>query len=523
MNQASGEDKNLQRGEGYLFDFGQVSEKKEEVRREKSEKPSKAQAGSFVSQQLVELADRVNQFLIDIVNLKYELLQEKKGKEEILKKYEELREKYDELDGLVQSGKQEIQLLNSRLRSLELQNHTLSVQISEKEEQLQEERIAKQRIFELLSEREARLAELNAKLVEKEKDVEGLEKKLQKLTGELSNALITIANLEETKRELNEKVNLYENKLKGVRDALEEKDELVERIREENTHLTSELNSLQELVEAQQSVVDSLSKEKEKLLDKIKILEKELNLKKLEFEKEASKRKLLEARQEEVLKESARLIEKIDSLSKEKDKYERELRSSREKELKLQDAVNYWKSQVTQLKIDFQQTFEGEMLKQKSIDKKLFLAYYSLPESERNLLNLLICAGFLSEEQRKKIQGMVDFSNVNLGNYLIESGIASEEVVYISLSVLNNIPYLYLQTEDVDSAMLSFLGLDYCIKRLIVPLKGKSENLLVAMADPTNTRILEEVGRKANRRVLAVYSFPSAIVGILEEYLTENK
>ncbi len=523
MNQTSGKDKNSPENRDYLFEFEAISENSKGNMKGETKERIRSRKDSPVSPELIELTDRLNQFLIDIVNLKYELLKERKEKEEINKKYKELKERFDELDRVVQSERQEIQFLSGRIRSLELQNHTLSVQLSEKEEELERERKTKQKVYELLGEREEKLGELSAKIVEKEKDIESFGKKLQKLSGELSNALVMIGNLEETKKELSERINLYESKLRNVREELNKKEEIIGKIRDENLELNTELKSLQELVETQQGIIESLSRDKDKLIEKLRGFEKELKVKSLELEKEIAKRKALEVKQEEVLKETARLIGRLDTLSKEKDRCEKEIRSLREKNLNLQKSVEYWETQVKQLKINSEWISTGEVLKHRSVDKRLWIAYYSLPESGRDLLNVLLYAGFINEEQNKKIQALVCSEAVDVEHYLIENGIVEEEVVYMGLSVVNSIPYVYLQLEDVDTATLSFLGVNYCINRLTVPLKTRGEILLLAMADPRNRSVLDEVGRKSSRSVLGVYASPSVIIGILEEFMIEGR
>lgn len=482
-----------------------------------------SERGKSVSPELVDITDRLNSLLLDLVNLKYELLKEKKEKGDIKEKYEELQGRRDELERMVSSQLEEIQALNAKVRTLELQNHTLAVRLSEEEEKLNEERRAKRQLIEILKDREENISKLNTKLTEKEEEISHLGEKLQKITIELSNSLVTIGNLEETNRELVGKIKYSESRLQEIQEKLKEKEIFIEKVKTENEILKSELKSLMELIDTQQSVVETLVKEKNELLRKIKEFEKEASDKFLEVEKERAKRKMLETAHQKVVEESSRILEKFDALAKENERLERENRCLKEKNLKFQETIEYWESQFKQIKDKVNQTSAGELIKLDEIRKKLSLSFLSLPEDERNLFGVLVNSGFLDTEQISSIKSLFSAGAItNLEHYLIENNIVDEAVVYIALSLIDKIPYFYIYREDIDFTIVDFLGINYCIEKLIAPLKTNREISLFAMANPKDEGLLRVIGSKIKRQISGVYTSPSRIIEILEQFLSEE-
>ncbi|MCX8065923.1 MAG: hypothetical protein N3G21_12255 [Candidatus Hydrogenedentes bacterium] len=481
------------------------------------------QNNATTSPEIVEIADKLNQLLLELVNLKYELLREKREKEEILKNYEILKGEKSELDKLLSSKIQETHTLNAKIRTLELQNHTIAVQLSEIEEKLGEERKVREKLLEVLKEREECICDLKLRLTEKNKEVEDLEGRIQKLTSESSQYIITIGRLELANQELAEKLTTYEYELKRLQDNIASSEEFINKLKSENESLSSELRSLRELIDTQQSVVATLIGEKNKLQRELKELEKDIAQKNQELEKEISKRKLLETKQEEVLIESARLIEKLDELRRENEKISEENKYLKEKNLKLQETVEYWESRVKNIKEELNQTFAGENIKYKDLEKRLLLSFYSLPDSERNLLNLLLHANILDLDQVNSIKSLMCNGFIaSVEFYLVENAIVDETTVYMALSIINGIPFIHLRTEDIDSTLVCYLGVNYCLEKLIVPLKTAGSNLPLAMANPKDEVLLEMIAKKVNKQVSRLYTSPTKIIEVIEELFIEE-
>lgn len=124
---------------------------------------------------------------------------------------------------------------------------------------------------------------------------------------------------------------------------------------------------------------------------------------------------------------------------------------------------------------------------------ELSMALQVKPSLPTQTLGQLLCAQqIVTEEQledalakQKKRPGM------HLGDLLIESGIVSEQAILSNLAYKLGIPFVKLESFDIDPHALSFFPRDLAAKFLLMPLFMHEGRLVVATPNPTDTDSLK--------------------------------
>lgn len=134
--------------------------------------------------------------------------------------------------------------------------------------------------------------------------------------------------------------------------------------------------------------------------------------------------------------------------------------------------------------------------------------------SRLRLGEILIQAGVLDragldralQEQRRWGRGQ-------LGQYLVQLGLVSEEMIVRALSMQCNIPAVALDPERVDLNAVRFIPDDICQRHRLVCIKVDRERrfLDVAMCDPASLDAVDEVRVATRYNVRPYFAMPSAI------------
>jgi type IV pilus assembly protein PilB len=109
--------------------------------------------------------------------------------------------------------------------------------------------------------------------------------------------------------------------------------------------------------------------------------------------------------------------------------------------------------------------------------------------------NLLVERGYLTPEcltaalEQQRGSGQ----NKLLGELLIESEACSEEQVVECLAAEYGVPYARLGARIYDPKVIDILPRDYIEKNLVLPLFVIRETLTLAMAEPSNLFLIDEI------------------------------
>ena len=132
---------------------------------------------------------------------------------------------------------------------------------------------------------------------------------------------------------------------------------------------------------------------------------------------------------------------------------------------------------------------------------------------------LLIDAGLVSAEDwasaRETGQPVVDV--------LIERGNIDEERLYEVLGMTSRIPPLDLSRVNPDAAAIESLPQEICMEHLVAPIARNGENLTVAISDPFDVLLLDDLNILAQCKVRPVFSHPEAIKTALQRIYNRDK
>jgi type IV pilus assembly protein PilB len=124
----------------------------------------------------------------------------------------------------------------------------------------------------------------------------------------------------------------------------------------------------------------------------------------------------------------------------------------------------------------------------------------------RRLGDLLVEKGYLSREDlRRALEAQKQASRGKLlGEILIESGCSTEDQVIEALAYEYGVPYAKLDARLFDPKIVDVLPRDYIEKNLVLPLFAVRGVLTVAVSEPSNLFLIDEVRGLANLQVQIV-------------------
>ena len=108
---------------------------------------------------------------------------------------------------------------------------------------------------------------------------------------------------------------------------------------------------------------------------------------------------------------------------------------------------------------------------------------------------MLLKSGALNEAQLERVLKAQDVYGGRLGTNLVEMGLVEEEELARLLNEKLGVPYLEADALDsVPEELLGIIPLDMVRRYRVLPVALEGERLTVAMADPTDSRAIEEIG-----------------------------
>ena len=109
-------------------------------------------------------------------------------------------------------------------------------------------------------------------------------------------------------------------------------------------------------------------------------------------------------------------------------------------------------------------------------------------------------------------------TGVSLGRILIDMGKASEWEVAATLGKQLNVPFITLSHYEIDPDVLACIPEELIRKYKIVPVDKTGDALTIAMADPSNIYLLDELRLLTRCQIIPVISFESDIRDAIQKY-----
>lgn len=142
---------------------------------------------------------------------------------------------------------------------------------------------------------------------------------------------------------------------------------------------------------------------------------------------------------------------------------------------------------------------------------------------ERRLGELLIEDQIISQADLNDALNQQQQTGVSLGRVLIDMGKASEWEVAAALGKQLNVPFITLSHYEIDQDILQSIPEELVHKYNIVPVDKTGDTLTIALADPSNIYLLDELKLLTHCQIVPVISFESDIRDAIEKYYASEE
>jgi type IV pilus assembly protein PilB len=135
---------------------------------------------------------------------------------------------------------------------------------------------------------------------------------------------------------------------------------------------------------------------------------------------------------------------------------------------------------------------------------------------------MLVTEGLISQDQLKEALDTQKRSGKRLGDTLVNMGFISEEAMASALSKQLGIPYITLYNYEIDPEIIKNIPEEIVRKYRIIPVDKTGNTLTVALSDPANIFILDELKILTKCEIIPLISYESDISRAIEQYYPRN-
>jgi len=141
-------------------------------------------------------------------------------------------------------------------------------------------------------------------------------------------------------------------------------------------------------------------------------------------------------------------------------------------------------------------------------------------EKESAIGNILVRAGLIDLAGLVRAQALQQKEGISFGKALITLGLADEQGMTSTIAKSLKLELLDAELPEVSAEVAALLPADFCRTRLVVPLSAPNKVLRLAVADPLDYSMTQDVEFRTGRRVIAVVATPNAIQSLIERIYT---
>lgn len=145
-------------------------------------------------------------------------------------------------------------------------------------------------------------------------------------------------------------------------------------------------------------------------------------------------------------------------------------------------------------------------------------------EHERNIGQLLIDMGFITEEQLQEGLILAKEENMKVGEALYSLGVLDKDRLYWVLSTQLKMNYVELSPEMMDRELIRQFPMDVLEELLCLPLYETGKEIHFAMADPTDLDVVRSIkGLRPGKSTQIHLALPERILEILKLFQQEGR
>ncbi len=160
---------------------------------------------------------------------------------------------------------------------------------------------------------------------------------------------------------------------------------------------------------------------------------------------------------------------------------------------------------------------ESKMDEEEITGRKETEEFFSIPQKKIELEQILVERGILTSEQLESAKKEAEETGKSLKDVLIESGFISKEHMPLLLSIELGVKAVDLSNVIVEPEVANLIPESVVRKFKVLPLFREGNNLTVAMADPTDIRIIDELHRETGLMIEPVLASEMEIVRAIDQ------
>lgn len=141
---------------------------------------------------------------------------------------------------------------------------------------------------------------------------------------------------------------------------------------------------------------------------------------------------------------------------------------------------------------------------------------------KKRLGDILVEAGFISEEQLQEALDVQTDSDKRLGEVLKELGMITEQDIVEALEFQLGIPKADLKKFIIDEEAINSISKTLASKHQVIPINKKNNVLTVAMADPLNVIAIDDIRVQTGCEVNPVIAKESEIQSAIDQYFSNT-
>ncbi|MDD4907765.1 MAG: GspE/PulE family protein [Candidatus Omnitrophica bacterium] len=130
----------------------------------------------------------------------------------------------------------------------------------------------------------------------------------------------------------------------------------------------------------------------------------------------------------------------------------------------------------------------------------------------------LVEKGFITSDQLKEALREQPNTGERVGAVLVRKGYISEENLVLALSEQLDIPFVDLKNYDIKPPILEFIPVGIAQRYQAIPLYRVIDTLTIAMADPLDVAVVDELRRVSSLTIRPVFATPSDIKEAIIRY-----
>jgi len=134
----------------------------------------------------------------------------------------------------------------------------------------------------------------------------------------------------------------------------------------------------------------------------------------------------------------------------------------------------------------------------------------------------LVSAGVISREQLASLVNAGNGGVERLDEMVVRLGLAGETEVYTAISRHLGLEYLPKLNHEISAGLLALVPGEFAMRHQVLPLFEQDHALVVAMADPFDVTVLDDLRLLTGKEVRAVVAHPRQISELIEQSYMEK-